>query len=375
MARKISDQVKELIEKSKKILITTKGKFSGDGLASCLALAQVLKKVNKNSEIIIENFNLPQQYSFLPNISQIKPEAIKLKKFIINLDISQTGIDELSYDINGDNLRIYLSPQRGVFTSQDLKFQTSLFAYDLIFTLDTPDLEAIGKLYDNHRDLFYQIPVVNVDNSPDNEQYGHINIVDITATATTEILYNLINKWSEELIDEQLATCLLAGMIKATNCFKTANVTPNALQIVSHLIDSGANRREIINNLYQTKTINTLKLWGRILSRLQSNEQNKLIWSKLTPNDFIETGAKEEDAVGVINELIAHSPSAEIFVLFYQLEEGQTKVIAHSLGNYSILALTRSFSSTGDKNEVSFTLNKNLQDSEKEVIETIIQEL
>ncbi len=372
MARETEEQIKELISKSKKILITTKAKPTGDGLASCLALKRALSKINKNAEVIIDNFTMPQEYSFLPDIFEIKTEVIKLKKFTINLDISQTGIDELSYDLEGNNLKIYLSPKRGVFTADDLKFQTSQFAYDLIFTLATSDLESLGKLYDHHRDFFYQIPVINIDNSPANEQYGHVNLVDITATSVAEILYRLISEWPEKIIDEPLATSLLTGIIAATRSFKTANVTPNSLTLASQLIELGAKRQEIITHLYQTKTINTLKLWGRILARLQSYPQYKLIWSKLNPYDFTESGAQESEVSGVIDNLIAMSPLAEIIILFYQTSLNETKIIARSLGTTSILNLTRTFTPQGDKGEVFFILNKNLEEAEKEVTEVII---
>ena len=75
MARNSVEQYKELLTKSKKILITTKSSPSGDGLASCLALKVALEKLNKNSDIIIGDFSLPQEYSFLPQTSDIKTEV------------------------------------------------------------------------------------------------------------------------------------------------------------------------------------------------------------------------------------------------------------------------------------------------------------
>src|SRR3989338_7068710 len=121
MPQTIEQQIKELIKRSGKILITTAKQFSGDGLASSLALLLILKKLNKNAEIIINDFKLPEQYRFLPGADQVKASVKKLKKFIINLDISQTGIEDLSYDIKDNNLRIHLTPRQGVFTPEDLK--------------------------------------------------------------------------------------------------------------------------------------------------------------------------------------------------------------------------------------------------------------
>jgi nanoRNase/pAp phosphatase (c-di-AMP/oligoRNAs hydrolase) len=158
-------------------------------------------------------------------------------------------------------------------------------------------------------------------------------------------------------------------MIAATHSFKTENVTPMSLTIASELINLGANRQEIITKLYQTKTIPTLKLWGKILSRLQSNLEKRLIWSKLDPHDFTETNTNDKNIQGVVDELIAASPLAEVIVLFYQLDAQQTKVILHAQGLKNALSLVRKYLPSGNKDNAYFVVNKNLSETESEVIE------
>lgn len=375
MARETNLQIKELVEKSKKILLTTSKQTTGDGLASSLAMFLFLKKINKNCEIIIDDFNLPAQYAFLPQTEEIRREAAKLKKFVISLNIAQTGIEELSYDVDGQNLKIYISPKQGVFTPEDLKFIASEFAYDLIIVLGTPDLESLGKLYDHHRDLFYQLPVINIDHQPTNEQYGHLNLTDMTAASTSEIVYSLIAGWPEKMLDEKIATCLLAGLISATRGFRTTNVTPRTLAVAGDLIRLGANRQNIINQLYQTKTINTLKLWGRLLSRLQYDPQIKLVSSKLNPFDFTESNATAKDLNGVVEELIANNPLAELIVIFYQTEAGQTQVLAKSLGSANLLSLLKPLTPQGTAQQATCSLKQNLEETEKEVLDLIARQL
>ncbi|MCX6785688.1 MAG: DHH family phosphoesterase [Candidatus Komeilibacteria bacterium] len=371
MAQKTTEQIKELVQKSRKILITSAKQFSGDGLAASLALWLIFKKLNKNADVVIESFQLPENLKFLPAVDEIKNDVKKLKKFIINLNITQTGIEGLNYDIQGNNLRIHLTPKQGGFTPEDLKFETGEFAYDLIFVVDTPELESLGRLYDYHRDLFYQIPVINIDHSPANEQYGHINLTDITAASTTEIIYQLLKEWDPILINEEVATCLLTGLIAKTRSFKTNQVTPEALRAASELINLGANRKQIVTQLYQTKNINTLKLWGKILGRLQIDESAKLVWSKLDLHDFTECGAAAKDIGGIIDELITTSPLAEIIILFYQINLEQTKVLIYSQGPQNALKLAREFSPLGDKTNASFIINEGLPQTEQKVIAAI----
>ena len=74
-------QFSQLLKNSKKALITTRRQFTGDGLASCLAIFLILKKLNKTAEIIIDGFNLPKEFQFLPNLDVIKNSTLKLKKY------------------------------------------------------------------------------------------------------------------------------------------------------------------------------------------------------------------------------------------------------------------------------------------------------
>lgn len=375
MERNISSPIKELIVKSKKILITTRKQFTGDGLASALALLLILQKLNKNAEVVIDNFKLPDNLKFLPEAGRVKNEVKRLKKFIINLDISQTGVEALNYDIQGNNLRIHLTPKFGVFTPEDLKFETSQFTFDLIITVDAPELEGLGKLYDHHRDIFYQIPVINIDHSANNEQYGHVNLVDLTAASTAEIVFALAADLGANLLDQKIATCLLAGLISKTKSFKTNQVTPRALTIAGELINLGANRKEIVAHLYQTKTIATLKLWGKILSRLQADPALKIVWSKLDLHDFTEAGATEKDLAGVAEELITSSPLAQIVVLFFQLGLNQTKVLLHTQNLSNALVLTREFNSSGDKKNASFVVNEGLEQTEQLVLNSLKKQI
>jgi len=365
------EQIKNYLMQSKKVLITSRREITGDGLCSALSLLHILRKLNKNADIIIDGFKAPQNFNFLQGLDQIKSEAKKIKKSIISLDISQTGLENLHYDIKDQTLRIHLTPKQGNFQAEDLNFKVSEFAYDLIITVDAPQIEDLGNLYDHHRDLFYQIPLINFDHSPTNEQYGHFNLIDITAASTTQIIYQMIKKLDLDVIDLSVADSLLAGLISKTKSFKTPQVTPEALTVAGELISLGADRKKIVSQLFQTKTISSLKLWGKILSRLETDPDYKMVWSRLDRHDFTDSKAGEQDISGVIEELILTNPQAEIVVLFYQTDPGQTKILLHSDKNQNALNLAKSFNPLGNQTSVSFKVEKELAEAEAAVLSKI----
>ncbi len=342
-------QILEQINRAKEILITCKQHYSGDSLASILAWQQIFKKMGKNATAVISNFTPPSMYEFLPEISQIKSELLHLKKFNIIVKTTQTPIEELSYDKTDQAILISLTPKFGIYSDKDISFQSSNYKYDLIFVLDSPDLESIGQIYEKQTDFFYHTPIINIDHSPGNEYFGQINIVDLTATATSEVTFSLLKALGEELLDETLATYIYTGMTEKTKSFKNNNVTPNTLNIASQLIQAGADREKIVTYLYRTKSIHTLKLWGRALAKLQLDSKLKLAWTSLNKMDFAKTGARQENLQGLVEEIITEAPQAEVVLIFSYQDDKTINVQLHTNYKYNAMGLLKKYSPEGNK--------------------------
>jgi len=367
-------QIFEQLKKAQDILITFRKTWNGDSVASALALYLFLKKTGKKVDIAAEKFSQNEPMSFLPSHADIKSTIENVRKFIVSLDISGKKISQIKYNINNDALDFVVSVKNGSFNHEDVSSHTNNFKYDLIITLDTPDLESLGKIYDENTDLFYRIPVINIDHHANNEEFGQINYVELTAVSTTEILYSLFNNYAPDSLDENIATCLLAGMISKTRSFKTPNITPQALTIAAQLISAGADREKIVNNLYRSRPINVLKLWGRVLSRLSSALGEKMVWSSITHLDFVKTGSNETDLNEVIEELILNMPLVKTIIIFYEkIINGElaTVCLLQTTTNIDAMMLLKEYEPQGTKIMAEVTIKKTIQASEKEVIALI----
>lgn len=393
-------QIFEQIKKANNILITFSRVWNGDAVASALALSLFLKKLGKNPEIVAEkhvaNGAMSKQtnklFSFLPSFAEIKNELENLRKFIISLDITNAKITQIKYKLEKNSLNFIISPQKKIFTHDDITSSASNFKYDLIITLDTPDLESLGKIYDSDTEFFYKTPIINIDHHNDNEGFGQINFTELNAVSTSEILFSLFESHSREIIDEDIATCLLTGIIYKTKSFKTTNVTPHTLMSTSQLISMGARREEIVNCLYRSRSLNVLKLWGRVLARLAGALDNKLVWSTLSATDFNKTGTDEDDLNDVIDELIVNIPAANIIVIIYEkmsaynpktknqnkeekIGDAITKLIVHSTKNINAWELIKEYNPTGDRRLAQAEINNPIETAEKEIIEKLKQKL
>lgn len=373
-----TQQIFEAWKRADSILVAFRHDPHHDGAASALALASVLKKMGKPVVIVCDNWLSPNELQFLPETSAIKPKLEQIQKFVIEVDVAQTPIKELSYDVKDNKLRISLVPKTGAWQSEHVTTKPADYRFDLICTIGTPDLESLGKLFETHPDFFYHTPIINFDHDPANEHYGQINHIDINATAVCELLFDLINKIDRHLIDEPVATCLLTGMIGKTKSFKTPNVTPKTLSIASELVALGAKREVIVHHLYRTRTVPVLRLWGRALARLKHDASTKLVWTVLSRQDFIHAGADATVLPAVIDELIINAPEARVALILHEDAEQEKQItgLLHTERPFSATDLGAALNGTGDKETFRFTVpDKTLIEAEPYVTNLVKQQI
>lgn len=376
MALKQSQQILEAIKRSTRPLICVPSGAGSDQYASAVGLVRVLKKLEKNATIVAADGKAPKNIQFISGADKVEDKLENLRRFVIELDASKTPVQELSYEVKDEKLYVYLSPKKGFWDPKDVRTSSSGYKFDLIICIGSPDYESCAQLYTENPDFFYRTPIINIDHSPDNEHYGQMNVVDLTASACGEVCHDLVESIEPSLMDEETATAFLTGMIAKTRSFKSKNVTPKTLQTASKLIARGARREHIVENLYRTRSVQTLRLWGRALARLKADEEAKIVWTLLSQQDFMHAGAKDEDLVDVIDELIASSPQAKVVVLIYEDKDHQVCAIVRAERPLDAIALTSRFNAAGVREEVRLVFTKKtIVDVEKELIEHVKQQL
>ena len=372
MALNETQQINKLISDSHYVLVVFNSASDIDSISSVLAINNLITGKNKQIDMVCPDFTYNKNLRFLKNVDKIKPSILHSQKFTIKIDVANTDIDSLSYDIKDDLLSIHLNPKKGIMTKERLKTAQSAFKYDLIITINTPDLNSLGEMFNTNTDLFYKLPIINIDHNPANENYGQINIVEVESTSSCEILYKIFEQIEPLEIVDETATALLCGIINKTRSFKAGNITPHTLNIASQLMKKGADRKKIIKHLYYHRSINSLKLWGKALNHLQSDPGKNLVWTTLTRDDFARSGANEEDLNEIVDELLINSPSAEVIVLLFE-KNGTTGVFGTVITTViDARHLVDKYNANGTKRKINFYIkNKNLAQVEKELVEEI----
>lgn len=322
-----TQQAFELIKKSKKILIIVPPLANGDAIGGALALSMGVQKLGEKEISFVSPDHVPENLVFLPGSSHTKNILETSREFVISVDLSCVRARQLRYNTKGNRLNIYIQPEEGSFKKEDVKSSQGKFQNDLIITTSLPDLEALGKMYDNNAEFFYEVPILNIDHHSGNDNYGQVNLVDITASSSSEIIADLLETLGEEAIDEDIATCLLAGITAATQSFQTSKTSPKTLTLAANLITRGADQKKIVYYLYKSRSMKLLKLFGRALARIQQDKENKITWSLLSVNDFKRTDASGEDVPRVLKEIAEISADQNIIMLLLETKKGEIKGI------------------------------------------------
>jgi len=246
--------IKQIIGEAKNICVIPSENNEPESLTATLALFYTLKELNKNVNLIIEEF--PEKFNFLiPSLDFISQP----KNFVISIPRKVADVSQVYYEKNEDNLKIHLTIDRGNIKKDNISFYFSDTKPDLTITLGIKDFQSqlLNKL--DSFGFILDSPILNIDTSAPlsasnqgNKKFGQINI--IKNCSLSEIILDIIKSIGENLINKNTANCILTGLTIYYENFQNPKTTPEVFELCAFLMKKGANREEIIENLYQTKT-------------------------------------------------------------------------------------------------------------------------
>ena len=283
-------KLKRLVDRSRQIFIVAHVDPDGDTIGSALGLARALRKMGKDCTLACAD-SVPDALLFLPGVEEF-------------------GIPRLTDE-------------------------------DLIIAVDVSHPNRLGQAYCHLPSL--DTPMVNIDHHFTNSMFGTINLVRTEATATAEIIFDLLQEW-EVLLDSVLATHLLTGIVTDTQSFSTSATTPRILEVSSQLMKAGASLTEIHENYYKKREVETLRLWGRILAEMQLDDQ--LVWSVNTLDMRSRSHAAPDDGDGIVN-LLATARQAKAAIMFTENEDGKIGISIRSRPGVDISPIAIHFGGGG----------------------------
>lgn len=243
-------QVIDRLQKANNVLVTINKNPSIDQLSACIGLSLVLNKLGKHATAVYSG-ETPSMIEFLKPSDTIEKNTDSLRDFIISLDKSKA--DKLRYKVEDQVVRIFITPYKTSITGDDLEFSQGDFNVDVVLAIGVHNQEDLDQAITAHGRILHDATLVTINNS-DNATIGSINWFDTSTSSLSEMTATIAGDLGKEVLDEQIATALLTGVVAETERFSNEKTSAETMKISAMLMAAGANQQLVAAELQAPET-------------------------------------------------------------------------------------------------------------------------
>jgi bifunctional oligoribonuclease and PAP phosphatase NrnA len=299
MNYKESKLILKEVKKAKSILLNCHRGPDPDSIGSALALAEVLKGMGKQTEIICPSEELYDSVDFLKGYRSIR-KGVDFEKFAFD-------------------------------------------KFDLFICLDS---SSWGMVAGSENVSFPTIPIVVIDHHVTNPQYGKINLVDENISSAGEIVYRIVADWDAPLTKD-VATALLTAIIGDTGAFRFSNATALTFEAAQKLMEKGADRNMIIKRVYANEKFNLLKFWGEVLSVMKIDRTGKFVWSAIPIKTFEKYNRPQTGKETAASSFVAVVEGTDFGFVAIEQVKGVLSISFRGRGDFDTSAIARELGGGG----------------------------
>lgn len=243
-------QIIDRLKSANNVLVTVSRDPSVDQLAACIGLSLLLNKQGKHAAAVFSG-EVPSTLEFLNPGETLEKNTDSLRDFIISLDRSKA--DKLRYKVEDNIVRIFITPYKTSISEDDLDFSEGDFNVDLVIALGVHQQEQLDEAITAHGRILHDATVASINVTPDGG-LGSIVWYDPQASSLSELTAELAQALGADLLDNQIATALLTGVISATNRFSNDKTSSRTMSISAALMAAGANQQLVASKLEEPET-------------------------------------------------------------------------------------------------------------------------
>jgi len=314
------DAIARFLEAHARILVTSHVEPDGDALGSCLGLALAVRDAGREATVVLES-PVPAALRFLPGA-----EAVAAPGGIARRFRAAVVLDCPSLDRAGAGVVALLEPDA---------------------------------------------TICNIDHHVGNDGFGDPRLVNVEASATAELVYEVLSA-AHAPLTPAVAECLYAGLISDTGGFRYPNTTPRALRLAARLVDHGAPAARIAEALYARKTAPSLRILGLALASLEARSGGRVSALTISREMFAQAHASPEDADGIV-QYAKSLDGTRVGVLIQEIGPAEVRVSFRSDGSVDVNAVAGRFGGGGHRAAAGARVRGELAAVRRAVLEAVDQ--
>lgn len=243
----ITNRVVEKIKASENILIALSKNPNIDEISAALGLAMILDTMRKHVTAIFSG-QVPNVLQFLKPEETFEKTTNSLQDFIIAL--SKDKVDHISYKIEGDFVKVYVTPYKATIGQADLSMSHGDYNVDLVICFNVISGDEIDPALSEYGRIMHDATAINLTvDTPG--RFAELEWQDANVSSISEMIVGLADRLGLASFSEQVATALLTGIVASTDHFSNPRTSSNTMSIASKLMSFGANQQLISSQIME----------------------------------------------------------------------------------------------------------------------------
>lgn len=244
----IIDKAIERIRKAESILIALSKDPSVDEISAALSFSMILDSLGKHATAIYSG-TTPNALEFLRPDETFEKTTDSLQDFIVILNKSKA--DHLHYKIEGDFVKVYITPYKTKITESDIEFDHGDYNVDLVVAFDVESGDALDDALSNYGRIMHDATAINITTSAPG-RFAEIEWSDPSASSVCEMVSVLAKKLGVTNYTQEIATALLTGIISATERFSNNRTTSVTMALAAELMTAGADQQLVSEHVLKS---------------------------------------------------------------------------------------------------------------------------
>lgn len=361
-------EIKNLLEKEDTILLLiNKNRSDSDYIASVFSLLYTLKKIGK----IVKFYPIEAMSKFtaLPFFEEIN----KMKSFVLEISDQASSISDIYYKKGQKDIKFIFTTINGEIGAQNISIRPldQESEPEIIISAGIQSLDDLGNFYEKNFKLFFEKPILNIDNFSSNRDYGKINLVEAEKSFSS-LITTVIRSLNEEIFDKTITTNLFWGII---NFYKQKTIDNITVQTMIYLRERGAEIKRVVDFILPKSNAHQKSLIVNAFEGMKTLKNLDLPVLYLKRSFLSEANIQEKEILFLINNIRGQMLFLPDFILIWNSFTSNkfSKIIFYSSDQIKIEEIAHFFKVKSGKNSVLFVIeNNNLDYVEKMIYNLLI---